>query len=186
MAIGDPYASLAELKARLSIVDTEDDDALNGALAAASRGVNQFCQRQFNKSTTASDRQFAATTSTLLLVDDFHTTTDLVIDGDPYDSGTHTLEPLGGIVDGEPGWPYWRIRGADFSGVVEVTAQWGWAEVPESITEATLMTAIEIFKMKDSPFGVQGNAEMGLIRIRENHRVSQILAPYRRRAVAVA
>ncbi|GAA1766155.1 head-tail connector protein [Streptomonospora arabica] len=190
MALGDPYGTLQDLKDRLSIVDTDDDAELTSALAAASRGVNRFCNRQFNKTTTATGRQFDATTATLLLVDDFHTTTDLVVDGTAYDSSVHVLEPLNGMVDGEPGWPYWRIRnaGGDYttSATVTVTAQWGWAEVPASVTEAALITAMEITKLSDAPFGVQGNAEMGLIRIRENHRISSMLAPYRRRAVAVA
>jgi hypothetical protein len=186
MPLGDPYASLAELKARLRIVDTDDDDALTGALAAASRAVNQFCQRQFQQGAEPSGRLYQALTSSLLLVDDFYSTDGLEIGGIPHDVGDFVLEPLGGVVDGEPGWPWWRIRGSRFSGTVTVTARWGWAEVPGSVIEATLITAMEIFKMKDAPFGVQGMADFGLIRIRDNARVTSMLAPYRRRAAQVA
>ncbi|MFW5415115.1 phage head-tail connector protein [Nocardiopsis sp. CNT-189] len=185
MPIGDPYGSLEELKERLNIVDTDDDAALNGALAAASRAVNQFCGRQFQRTDTAEARTFQALSTGLLLVDDFHTTDDLSIDGTAFADGDFALEPLGGVVDGEPGWPFWRIRGG-FSGRVEVTARWGWAAVPASITEAALVTAAEVFKLGDAPFGIQGVADMGFIRLRENHRVSQLLAPYQRRVVAVA
>lgn len=184
--IGDPYATVELLKTRLRITDVTDDAALTGALAAASRAVNQFCARQFNQADAAEDRQFAALTSELLVVDDFHTSVGLVVDGTAYDSGVHTLEPLNGIVDGEPGWPFWRVRGSGFSGTVTVTAAWGWAAVPGSVVEATLTTAMEIFKMKDAPFGIQGMVDFGLIRIRDNARVTQMLAPYRRRVAAVA
>ncbi|WP_304452904.1 hypothetical protein [Nocardiopsis sp. YSL2] len=186
MALGESYLTLAVLKARLNIVDDGDDNALTGALAAASRGVNQFCARQFNQAETASTRHYEPLTSGLLVVDDFHTTDDLVIGGDAFDADTHALEPADGIVDGEPGWPYWRIRGSGFSGRVAVTAHWGWAAVPTSVVEATFITAVELFKLKDAPFGIQGQADMGLIRIRENHRITTMLAPYRRRVVAVA
>lgn len=186
MAIGDPYLTLAVLKTRLGIVDTADDNALTGALAAASRGVNQFCTRQFNQADAPSTRRYTPLTEGLLVVDDFHTSDDLTIGGTAFDADTHGLEPENGIVDGEEGWPFWRIRGSGFSGSVAVTARWGWATVPTSVVEATFITAVELFKLKDAPFGIQGQADMGLIRIRENHRITTMLAPYRRRAVAVA
>lgn len=189
MALGDPYGTVTELKTRLRIGDTDDDDALTQALAAASGGAELFCDRQFNRAATASARTFPALGASLLLVDDFHTVTGLVIDGTAYSSTVHRLEPRNGIVGGQPGWPYWRVRlatGIWTSDEVEVTAVWGWASVPTGVTEAVLQTAMEIFKMKDAPFGIQGAADLGLIRIRDNMRVTQMLTPYRRHAAAVA
>ena len=113
-------------------------------------------------------------------------TTGLVVGGTAYAADTFTLEPENGVVDGEPGWPFWRIYGDDLSGRVEVTATWGWAAVPAPVVEAAYMTAIEIYKMRDAPFGVQGMTDFGLIRIRDNARTSSLLNPYRRHAVVVA
>lgn len=186
MALGDPYVTAEELKDRLKIDDEGDDTEITSAVDAASRAVNRFCHRQFQKTDTPSARTKPTTGDGLLLVDDFHTTTGLVVDGIAYSADDFDLEPENGVVDGEPGWPFWRIYGDGLSGRVEVTAAWGWAEVPSPVVEATYMTAIEIFKMRDAPFGIQGMAEFGLIRIRENARTNSLLNPYRRHAVVVA
>lgn len=186
MSLGDPYITAEQLKDRLGIDDDADDPELTSAADAASRAVNRFCHRQFQKADAPTARVYPTTGGGLLLVDDFHTTDGLVVDGAAYSAGTHELEPENGIVDGEPGWPFWRIYASGLSGRVTVTAAWGWAAVPPPVVEATYMTAIEIFKMRDAPFGIQGMAEFGLIRIRENARTNSLLNPYRRHAVVVA
>lgn len=186
MALGDPYVTAEELKERLKIDDESDDTEIASAVTAASAAVNRFCRRQFQKADAPTARTYPTTGDGLLLVDDFHTADGLIVDGAAYSADTHELEPENGIVDGEPGWPYWRISASGLSGRVEVTAAWGWAEVPAPVVEATYMTAIEIYKMKDAPFGVQGMADFGLIRIRDNARTNSLLNPYRRQAVVVA
>lgn len=44
---------------------------------------------------------------------------------------------------------------------VEVTALWGWPEIPGTIKMATLLQASRLVKRRDAPFGVTGSAEMG-------------------------
>lgn len=206
MALGDSYATLAELKVRLGGVSgSADDNAMTNALAVASRGIEKICHRQFNKTTTASARLFYPVHSRLVIVDDFHTTTDLVIALDTGDDATYEttyttadyqLEPLNGIVDGESGWPYWRIRVtrtatpipcyAGGRAPIQATAQWGWTAVPASIKEACLAVAEETFKLKDAPFGVAGIAEWGVMRVKANPLAMAMIAPYRRDPVLVA
>jgi len=186
MALGDPYVTAEELKARLGIEDESDNTEIGSAVVAASSAVNRFCRRQFHKAAVPSPRSYTTTGDGLLLVDDFHTTVGLVVGGAAYSADAVALEPENGVVDGEPGWPFWRIYGSGLSGRVTVTAAWGWAAIPGPVVEATYMTAIEIFKMRDAPFGVQGMADFGLIRIRENARTNSLLNPYRRHAVVVA
>lgn len=204
MALGDSYATLAELKSRLGGVSGSGEDAaLTNALASASRSIEQYCRRQFNKTTTASARVFNPTSYRLTLVDDFHTTTDLVIATDGGGDGTYEatwsssdyqLEPLNGITNGESGWPYFRIR-AVYSryfpcywrrAPVQVTAQWGWTAVPTSVKEACLALAEETYKLKDAPFGVAGFGDLGVMRIRDNPKIAAMLTPYRLDAVLVA
>lgn len=185
MSLGDPYITAEQLKDRLGIDDDADDPELTSAADAASRAVNRFCGRQFQKADAPSERVFPVTGG-VLLVDDFHTTDGLIVGGVAYSAEAFELEPENGVVDGEPGWPYWRIYASGLSGRVTVTAAWGWADVPDPIVEATAMTAIEIFKMRDAPFGIQGMADFGLIRIRENARVESLLYPYRRLAAVIA
>lgn len=205
MALGDPYATLDELKNRLRIglSDTTDDSALTSALAVASRAIDKACNRQFNDAGAASARVFRTDNWYRAEVDDFSTTTGLVIKSDEADDGQfevtwqagldYQLEPLNGVVDGEPGWPYWIICATESNyfntwarwAQLEVTARWGWAAVPAAIKEATLIVAEETFKLKDAPFGVAGFGEYGAVRVRNNPMAWNLIAPYRRDVVLV-
>ncbi len=199
--LGDSYATTAELKAYLAITDSTDDTLLGDALSSASRLIEQHCNRQFNKTTSASARVYYADTCYRVAVDDFHTTTDLVVKYSTGDDGTYDttlttadyqLLPLNGIVNGEQGWPYSRIvtqtaiLPAAVRPQVQVTAQWGWTAVPAAVKRACIQMAEEIYKLKGAPFGVAGMDQFGPIRIRENQRVSAMLAPYRLNPVLVA
>jgi hypothetical protein len=48
---------------------------------------------------------------------------------------------------------------------VRVTARWGWPAVPAQVAEATLRTAARAYRRKDSPDGVAGSSDWGLIRV---------------------
>jgi hypothetical protein len=197
MALGDSYASLAELKDRLGIEDDADDDRASDALASASREIESACSRQFNWAATASARLYYPHDSCWATVDDFHTTTGLVIATDEGDDGTYEttwtaadyqLEPLNGVVAGEQGWPYFKIRAMRSRwfptwgrrAPLQVTAQWGWADVPAPVKQACLILAAETLKLKDAPFGVAGFGEFGVVRVRDNPMVAKKLAPYMR------
>lgn len=187
MALGDSYATLTELKTRLQIPDNADNDRLTEALAAASRGVEEFCNRQFNDAGSASARVYRPDSGRLVKVDDCHTTAPVVtVDGTTYPSTDYELEPLNGVVDGQPGWPYWRIRLVNRvfpwsrKANVSVTARWGWAVVPAPVKEATLIAAEEVFKLRDTPFGVGGYGDFGIVRVRDNPFISRMLSTYQR------
>jgi hypothetical protein len=144
MALGDAYADVEDLEDRLG---KTDDGTFADLLAAASRRVEDFTRRQFNKTDTATAKKFRAVDPERLPVDDFHSLTDLAVV-----VGTTTLDPTkyeGRLVDGAPGvvwpysdifritgyWPYTRRR------TITVTAKWGWDSVPEGIKLATLDVA---------------------------------------------
>jgi len=202
MALGDPYATLAQLKSYTGISDTDDDAELTDALTAASRGIESVCRRQFNDAGQASPRVYLPDHVLLAEVDDFHTVTGLVIKTDNSASGTYgttwattdyELRPLNGIISGQPGWPWceiWAVGSHAFPrtgrATVEVTARWGWATVPAPIKQACLIVAEELFKLKDAPFGVAGFGDMGPLRVRENPMAMKKLAPYVRNPVLVA
>jgi hypothetical protein len=204
MALGDSYATLAELKARVTpqTSGTANDTAMTNALSVASRAVEAFCDRQFNTATSTTSRVYTALSPVLAFVNDFHTTTDLVIKTDEDGDGTYEttwttsdyrLAPVNGVRHGEGGWPYWQIkvrplstyRFVECEDSIEVTAQWGWAAVPAAVKEATLALAEETFKLKDSPYGVAGFGDYGMIRVRDNPKISAMLTPYRRTTVRV-
>lgn len=198
MALGDPYATLSELKQQMGIEagDEYDDDRLTRALLAATREIETWCRRQFNRADTATPRLYTPRNARCVRVDDFWTTDDLQVATGPgygtvWTSSDYRVEPLGGIVDGQPGWPYSRIVGvgrtfaAGCGPTLQVTARWGWDEVPEPVRDACLILAAESFKLGDAPFGVAGFGDYGPVRLRMNSVVQTKLAPYRRDPVLV-
>lgn len=203
VATGGIYATTTELRRRQGIADTNSyvESNLQDALEAASRGVDRYCGRTFGRTEVAdaSTRTFEVSASGIQ-TDDFWTTSGLVINGTAWASVTGTiLEPLNGIVDGLPGWPYCRITwlsmwpaafvpaGGWCGGVqtIDVTAAWGWAAVPPDVKSATLMLAAEELKLPDTPFGVAGFGDYA-IRIRSNPKIAERLAPFRTRVGMVA
>lgn len=197
MALGANYVTLAQLKVRLGdITDTEDDVLFTAAVDAATEGINHACGRDFQQAAAVTARTYRPTGAILVITHDLFTTTGLVVKTDEDDDGTFEttldssafeLEPTDGIVNGQEGWPWWKIRLVDGTlfprghrSSVQVTAQWGWAAVPDAITNAAYVLAEDLAKLRDAPFGVGGFAEFGRIRARENPHVAMLINPYRR------
>lgn len=195
MAFGDPYATLADLKTYLSMQEDDRFDAsLTQALESVSDEIEQHCNRQFNKVTVASTRIFEVDNHRQVVIDDFWTVTDLVIQYDQGNTGSYTvlsstdfeLHPLNGVVSGQTGWPYNKIvpagSGSSFvpvrSGRLKVTAQWGWNAVPSPVKQACLIMAGATFQIKDAPFGVAGSDQWGSIRVRDNQMAQTKLNRY--------
>ena len=119
MAISNGYCTLAEVKAAARIIDTVDDSLLEMSIEAASRQIDGYCGRNFFVAgTTATDRFFVASNNAFMWVDDFATTSGLVItcadnlDGNynnTWSTADYQLEPLNNFSDGVQ-WPYTRIR----------------------------------------------------------------------------
>lgn len=194
--LGGPYASLAALKARMGIPDsnTARDDELTQRLVSASTDINSWTHRQFGRAEDATTRRFYAGRSGVD-THDFWTTDDLVITpyvngvaGTAWDTSTLELEPMDGIVNETPGWPYRRIsypmgdhpliRALSWAGYrIYVTAKWGWATVPENVVTSCLMLAVADDKAKDAPFGVAGFGDYA-VRIRQNPMVEEKLRDY--------
>lgn len=196
--IGGPYADLSLLKAWLGIPDSKvDRDAeLTRRLSSSSMDINRWCHRQFGRDEVASARVFRPG-PTGLDVDDFWTAQDLAIvpylgttAGTAWDVATLQLEPLNGIVDQVPGWPYNRICVGTgglthplmvnlfySAATVQVTARWGWEDVPDNVVTACLILASADNKAKDTPFGVAGFGDYA-VRIRSNPIAQEKLDPY--------
>ncbi len=196
------YATLTELKLYLGLTDTSQDAQLQDSLVTASRGIDHICSRRFYPDQAATARVFRPRDQWTVLVDDFWTTTDLVVKTDGGD-GTYAttiaaagyqLEPLNGVNDGEPGWPYNRLCAvtsvwpwtSTAIPSVQITARWGWATVPGPVKQACVYLAEETFKLKGAPFGVAGEGQFGPIRVRDNPKLLSMLAPYRRYPVLIA
>lgn len=209
VALGDSYATLATLRGRVGITDatfTTEDTRLTTALSVASRSIERMCNRQFNDAGSASARLFYPDTYCRIDVDDFNTTTGLIVATDEDNDGVFEttwtlntdfqLEPLNGVVDGESGWPYYTIRAIGTRrfpctwyprrASVQVTARWGWTAVPAPIAEATLVLAEETYMLKDTPFGSGGFGQYGIVRARPNPFAMTKIGPYINQPVLVA
>lgn len=195
-AIGAPYASLIEMKQYQkltgpNLTNTSNDAGIEMALDAASRQVEQYCGRQFNKQDFATPREFEVTGSRIA-TDDFWTS-DLfsieqvaaydVVQGEAF-TDAYNLYPRNGVVDGSPGWPYYGVEFGPYQPIhflrgqyVSVTAKWGWAAVPPTVKQATLIIANQLLRLSDAPLGVTGmeGQSGGMIRVRDIPQVASLL-----------
>lgn len=177
------YLSLAELKESVHITDTDRDSALARALAAASRSIDLTTGRRFWLDAEASARVInprGRVTSDddgqHLLIDDIGTSDGLVVEvgrGSAWTTVTTSVEaePTDALAKLRPITSLLRIGGGWPSGGgqrVRVTGRWGWPQVPDQVVQATGIQAMRLFKRKDSPEGVLGSAEWGVIRLSRN------------------
>ncbi len=175
MAWQPDYATSAELKHYLRIpdgvgADTADDAELGLALAAASRALDRSCSRQFGSAAASVTRYYTARWDRargryLVDIDDLHDATGLAVAsaGSAVAATDYTLLPRNAPADGRP---YTQLV---FTGTVScgeddiaaTTDKWGWAAVPATIKEASLLQAARLVKRRDAPFGVAGSPELG-------------------------
>lgn len=173
------YCTMALLKAALgvSVTDTTRDDLLQQALVGASRSVEQYCDdRRFYLDLTSTARTFPTARTVIstcdgqrLKVDDIgHATMTVEVgDGTTWTTTTdYEVYPLNALAKGQAitalfttstNWTANRR--------VRVTARWGWPEIPAAVEQATLLQASRLFRRKDSPEGVAGSADWGLVRV---------------------
>ena len=203
--LGQPYIALDDFKAYLKIKPEkiEQDGLLNEAIASASGEIETHCNRQFNRAEVATPRVYPAASLMEVEVDDFWTATDLVVAVDLDDDGVfetvvdpsdYELYPANGVVSGQVGWPFWRIDFVNVwlpqhtrrKNIVQVTAKWGWAAVPEAVRQATEIIAAETYQLKDAPFGTAGMDQFGNIyHVRDNRIAAGKLARYCRKRIPV-
>lgn len=196
------YVTLQDLRSRVTINDSMDDVTLEPAIKAAARGLDVWCGQSFYKLETATARTFVPTTDCQVKTDPFWTTNGLVVASDTANTGTYsttitsyTLERFGDdlahvLLPG--GTPYDTIETSSAAVFllrtprrrsVQITAQWGWETVPDAVTEATKILAYDLWKRKDTPFGIAtGSIDFGPLRIGRDTfaQVASLLTAFRR------
>lgn len=199
MAIEDGYATLAQIKAALRIVDTFDDALLEMAIESASRMIDGHTGRIFYSDGTAT-RVFVAEDGFVCQLDDLanasivlktSTNADGVFDT-TFTTKDFQLEPLNQKNDGQD-WVFTRVRATqDFlfpvlggEALVQVTGVFGWPFIPTPVRQATIIQASRIFKRLDSPLGVAGVGDMGVMRVSKDvdPDVAQLVMPYKKMQV---
>lgn len=180
--MANEYADLATLKSTLNIVDDETRDTLlNLALSSASRSINLTTGRRFWLDPVLVTRTFrprgrvvCEDDGEVFLVDDIGSTTGLVVEtgsGSNWTAVTgYETVPDNALIDGKPITGLLRPNGIwrwnlGSTTRVRVTARFGWPAVPEDVVQATLIQAARLYRRKDSPEGVTGSAEWGVVRL---------------------
>jgi len=193
MAITNGYCTLDDLKAVLRLTDDVDDALLELCIESASRQIDGHCERIFYQ-TSEETRLFVARNSYECETDDIVSlaTLETAPDGTAFDttweSTQYQLEPLNGYTGGIYR-PRTLIRAIDdelfptigHEALVRVTGVFGWDSVPIAIKQATIMSAGRLFKRYDSPLGVLGFGDLGVVRIsRLDPDIASLVQPYRR------
>lgn len=207
MAVVNGYATLAHLRTHLGDSGTLlTAELLERALEAASRAIDRHTGRKFWLDAEVETRTYRPDDPYLAWVDDIGSTTGVVVRTDTtgdgtwattWDAGDYQLEPLNADVFASTPYAWWRIAAIDDKTfpvreggnqrrpTLQVTARFGWSEIPDEIEQACLLKAAALFKRKDSPNGVQGMGDFGVVRIgRNDPDVLGLLAPYRKLTVA--
>ena len=205
MAISNGYATLADVKAALRIPsgDTQDDFLLELSIEAASRQIDGFCERVFTQSTAT--RIYRPTDVFTVEVDDLQSITTLKTDADgtgtfgtTWSTADYQLNPLNGIAGGIT-TPYTTLRAIGSylfpiyeprnvnanEASVQITGVWGWPSIPTAVKQACIILSMRQFKRYDSPTGVMGFGDLGVMRVgRVDPDVEKLLMPFRKMSFA--
>ncbi len=195
MAITNGYCTLNDLKAslRIPVSDTIDDDLLELAIESASRDIDQASERFFYSSDET--RIFMPQDSLNTVTDDLSAVTAIKTSSAAngtfdvtWTSSDYQLMPLNGIAGGMV-LPYDRIYAvgdywfpqAGQEATVQVTGTFGFTSVPTAIKQATVLLSARIFKRNDSPGGVMGFGDLGIIRVgRMDPDIEKLIQPFRK------
>jgi hypothetical protein len=201
------YASMEELKSRLSITDTGDDHEIQLVLHAVTDWINTYCGRHFYQITEA--RTYRPDNVWTLHIDDLVTATsvDLDYDGDGvyevhwvqdvnyqllrYDGNynkndmgiqrpNNYLQVTSGNGTSNPAGGQWLPWLWPFTrqNRVQITGTWGWPQIPPNVSQAALIMAADMFKAKDAPWGIAGFGELGLVKTQASPMIVELLRGY--------
>ncbi len=195
MAVTNAYCSLADVKAALRIQDTLDDALLENSINSASRMIDQYCNRYFYSGSAGEVRYYQANDGFICWIDDAQaiteiktSSTDPLIFDTTWEAGDYQLMNPNQRANGAYS-PYTAISATDNylfpvwaeMALVKVTGTYGWATVPEPIKFACIIQASRLFKRLESPLGVAGVSDIGIMRVGANidGDVAQLINPYR-------
>lgn len=190
------YCTLQEVKNALAIDDPQDDLAIEAAIMATSRMIDDYTGRFFYKDGTPQSpvvRYFTAKDWWTCNIDDIISITEIATD-DNFDqlyslvwqSDDYMVEPVN---NPRRGWPWTRLIAIgsyifpyNLPQSVRVTGVWGWSAIPEEVKMACRLQAARFFVRRQSPFGIAGSPEIGTVRLssRLDPDVELLLKPFRK------
>lgn len=195
---GTLYTTVSEVRQQLGDSnDQEDAGHLEASIRAVSRAIDQWCGRRFWLDPALVVRTFEVSDGYCAYVNDIGTTTGLLVKTNPDSAGTYAttwaatdylLEPLNASANGGAysytklvavGNNYFTPSTASFRPGLQVTARWGWSQVPEPVRAAATIKAVALWKRKDAPLGVMEVGDFGVRIGRDDPTVVSLLSPYR-------
>jgi hypothetical protein len=196
------YATLAEVKAAARITDNIDDSLLETAIESSSRDIDAYTERVFfNTGATAVTRIYIPENIYLLETDDIISVTSIKTDttgeggfDQTWATTDYQLEPLNGIAGGiatpftrvravgDYLWPVYEPRDINAGQAsVQIVARFGFASIPSAIKQATILSSLRAYKRYESPTGVLGFSDIGVVRVgRLDPDVERLIQPYRK------
>ena len=194
------YTTLADVRNSLQIEDSIDDAEIEAAILAASRMIDDYCQRFFYQEGSLAfpaTRYYTAVSPWYLETDDIVQITELACDPDFNQSYAQiwntTTPPLDVMYEPvnnpQKGWPYTRVLAIGsyvfpyfFPRTVRISGIFGFPEVPYEVQLACKLQAARLFIRKQSPFGIAGSVELGTVRLnsRLDPDVEMLLKTFRR------
>lgn len=196
MALTNAYCTLQEVKNALAIEDPQDDLAIEAAILATSRMIDDYTGRFFYRDGTQAApvvRFYTAKDWWTTNVDDIIYINEIATD-DNFDqlyttvwaTSDYMVEPVN---NPRRGWPWTRLLAigsyifpANLPQSVRVSGVWGWTAIPEEVKMACRLQAARFFVRRQSPFGIAGSPEIGTVRLssRLDPDVELLLKPFRK------
>jgi len=195
LAITNGYCTLAEVKSALRLTDNLDDTLLENSVNAASRMIDQYCNRFFYSGSAGETRYFKANDGFTCWIDDAQSitsvttaSTDPTIFDTTWQASDYQVLPANRWSNGA----YYPISALSASddylfpvwadlALVRVVGQFGWSSIPDPIKFATIIQASRLYKRLESPLGVAGVSDIGIMRVGSNidGDVAQLINPFR-------
>jgi len=199
MTITNGYTTTAEARRYVGLNDTIDTTDLDDVITTVSRMIDRYCRRHFFQVTEA--RTFTPDDYMILdlgAFNDLTTLTSIEIDeegdgtyGKTLTAGEYQTLPVNRSVPetspvrqvralGDFLWPVPLID-QDRLNRVKITGVWGWSAVPAAIERACLIQIARVARRQESPLGVAGFGEFGVVRVssQPDPDVRTLLDPYR-------
>jgi hypothetical protein len=185
------YTDLTTVKSALGKLTVDDrDDLIVAAIRAACRQIDARCGRRFYLDAAPTARVFHTSGrltagGTLLLVDDIGDASTLTIEsGTPaaWVAATGAVSdvwPTNAIAQGQPATALYATTSWSSYAQVRITTRWGYPVTPDQISVASALLSARLYRRKDSPQGVLGSSEWGMVRVtRVDADVEALIAPF--------
>jgi len=191
------YTTLADVRNALQIEDSLDDNDIQAAILAASRMIDDYCQRGFYQEGTLASpvtKYYTPVSPWYLEIDDLIQPTEIASRANqsgPFSTiwnldNDVMYEPINNPEIGRPVTRLLAVRTYVFPyffpQTVKITGVWGYSSIPYEVELACKIQAARLFVRKQSPFGIAGSVELGTVRLnsRLDPDVEMLLKTFRR------